>query len=61
MEEDCEVYRLISCKCTNYKASMLDILGLGEEVERGGDGKGPGSIVSTSLTIDGYCCGLAVA
>jgi len=40
---------------------MLDILGLGEEVERGGNGKGPGSIISTSLTIDGYYCGLAVS
>ena len=40
---------------------MLDILSLGEEAERGGNGKGPGSIISTSLTIDGYCCGLAVS
>ena len=58
MEEDYEIYRLISYK---YKASILDILGLGKKVERGGNGKGPGSIVSTFLTVNGYYYGLAVS
>jgi hypothetical protein len=39
---------------------MLDILNLGEEMKRGGNKKGLGFIVSTSLTKDEYCCGLAI-
>jgi len=35
---------------------MQNILYLIEEVETGGKGKGPDSIVSTSLTVDEYCC-----
>jgi len=40
---------------------VLDILGLDEEVERGGNGKDLGSIILTSLIIDRYYYGLIVS